>query len=356
MLTKTVLIKFISGVLSALLATTGVSATTNNGNISTQQVESIVAEAINNNPEINTITTSDASATSEEAKTEATQAQPATKAASVPLTTSKVPVTRGSVDLNTAAREAFDLINDYRESNGLPVLEWSEADAAVARTRARELAFDFSHNSASGTKTNGGENIAKSNTFASNEASIIVNGWINSPGHRANILRPNFVSAGLAVYESNGIYYWSNNFTQRMAVSGDKGTTTTKSAENGGTITVTDNNDGSVLSVGCDVIPDSEGWVTGHFEIRGIEDLDVRGDGSWIVKNAKVTAATDTGITRVRFDLLTGEIVTGRNLNKESYHNMNGLRVTWNDVKNGRKFKVKVDPNTLSWEEVKWIN
>ena len=289
--------------------------------------------------------------------TQSTQStQSVAKGASAPSTTYTAPATRGSVDLTAAAREAFDLINDYRTSNGYSALEWSEADAAVARVRAKELASNFSHTSASGTTTNGGENIAKSNTFASNEASIIVNGWINSPGHRANILRPNFVSAGLAVYESNGIYYWSNNFTQRMAVPGDKGTTTTKSTENGGTITVTDNNDGSVLSVGCDVIPDSEGWVTGHFEIREIEDLDVRGDGSWIVKNAKVTAATDTGITRVRFDLLTGEIVTGRSLNKESYHNMNGLRVTWNDVKNGRKFMVKVDPNTLSWGEVKWIN
>ena len=352
MLTKTVLIKLISGVLSALLATTGVSATTNNGNISTQQVESFVAEAINNNPEINTITTSDTSATSEETKTEATQAQPATKAASVPLTTSKVPVTRGPVDLTAAAREAFDLINDYRTSNGYSALEWSEADAAVARVRAKELASNFSHTSASGTTTNGGENIAKSNTFASNEASIIVNGWINSPGHRANILRPNFVSAGLAVYESNGIYYWSNNFTQRMAVPGDKGTTTTKSTENGGTITVTDNNDGSVLSVGCDVIPDSEGWVTGHFEIEDdMRDEDVFGDGSLIVRSANVMAVTDTGIARSHFNIV-----------ENGSFNLHGIRVTWNDIKNGRKFKVRFRHETRGneeyrfWEEVKWIN
>ena len=70
MFTKNALIKLLSGILSALMVTTGVSTATNNGNITTQQIEGIVAEAIDNTPEINSMFTSDESSVSEETKTE----------------------------------------------------------------------------------------------------------------------------------------------------------------------------------------------------------------------------------------------------------------------------------------------
>ena len=39
-----------------------------------------------------------------------------------------------------------------------------------------------------------------------------MNDWMNSEGHRANILNSDFEEIGVGCYYENGIYYWVQNF------------------------------------------------------------------------------------------------------------------------------------------------
>ncbi len=47
-----------------------------------------------------------------------------------------------------------------------------------------------------------GENLAASNE----DASAVVNGWMNSPGHRANLLNPKFTEVDTVLYLSRSIW------------------------------------------------------------------------------------------------------------------------------------------------------
>ena len=58
--------------------------------------------------------------------------------------------------------------------------------------------------------TAAGENIAMGYISAQS----VVNGWMNSSGHRANILNPSFKTIGVGAYtDSQGTIYWTQMFT-----------------------------------------------------------------------------------------------------------------------------------------------
>jgi len=122
----------------------------------------------------------------------------------------------GSTNQNTSAltedeQEVFKLINQKRTENGLSALVMDDELQNVARVKAQDMVDNnyFSHNSPTyGTpfemiKSFGitykaaGENIAgnSSNTGA-------VNAWMNSEGHKANILSNNYNYTGIAVVKS----------------------------------------------------------------------------------------------------------------------------------------------------------
>lgn len=54
-----------------------------------------------------------------------------------------------------------------------------------------------------------GENIAMGYPTAES----VVEGWMDSPGHRANIMNPNFRKIGIGLYKSNRTNYWTQLFT-----------------------------------------------------------------------------------------------------------------------------------------------
>ena len=57
-----------------------------------------------------------------------------------------------------------------------------------------------------------GENIA----FGFTTAQAVVTAWMNSPGHRANILSANFTEIGIGLSVSaQGVYYWTQEFGRR---------------------------------------------------------------------------------------------------------------------------------------------
>ncbi|MFB9446593.1 CAP domain-containing protein [Dactylosporangium vinaceum] len=54
-----------------------------------------------------------------------------------------------------------------------------------------------------------GENIA----WGQRDARAVMNAWMNSPGHRANILNCRFRNVGVAVaYDYRGVPYWTQDF------------------------------------------------------------------------------------------------------------------------------------------------
>ncbi len=119
-------------------------------------------------------------------------------------------------------QQVIDLVNEERAKAGLsPVTEAADV-AAAASVRAREITSNFSHSRPNGTYYNtaldeggvtyrgSGENIA----YGQRTAAEVMNGWMNSQGHRANILNGNYTKIGVGYYENgSGVKYWVQLFT-----------------------------------------------------------------------------------------------------------------------------------------------
>ena len=125
--------------------------------------------------------------------------------------------TTGSEDTTTASlsadeKEVFDFINKQRTNNGLSALKIDSEVQRVARIKAQDMVDNnyFAHESPTyGTPFNmlqsfkisyktAGENIAGN---SSNSAAV--NAWMNSSGHKANILNGNYNYTGIGVVSSS---------------------------------------------------------------------------------------------------------------------------------------------------------
>lgn len=98
------------------------------------------------------------------------------------------------------AKEIYEETNKERVSAGLPELVWSDELAEAADIRAEEIIDYFSHVRPDGTKCYAlgerihGENIARGPHASGSE---FVQHWMDSPGHRENILRKEFTMMGV---------------------------------------------------------------------------------------------------------------------------------------------------------------
>ena len=114
-------------------------------------------------------------------------------------------------NMNSDEKEVFDLINKQRTNNGLQALKIDNEVQKVARIKAQDMVDNnyFAHESPTyGTpfqmlksfkisyKT-AGENIA-----ANSSNSGAVNAWMNSSGHKANILNSSYNYTGIGVVSS----------------------------------------------------------------------------------------------------------------------------------------------------------
>ena len=121
------------------------------------------------------------------------------------------------------ASEVFDLVNQQRSANSQSALTYSAEASRVAQAKAEDMAASnyFSHTSPTyGSafdmlKANGvsyssaGENIAKGQTSPSS----VMKAWMNSSGHRANILSSSYRSVGIGcAADSSGTLYWVQVF------------------------------------------------------------------------------------------------------------------------------------------------
>lgn len=114
-------------------------------------------------------------------------------------------------------------VNAQRAKNGKSALTLNQSLCASARVRASEIAKDgcFSHTRPDGsgcfTAISGvsyrtaGENIAMG-TWGYYGVDEIMDGWMNSEGHRANILNGDFSEVGFGCVVVNGNGYWVQMF------------------------------------------------------------------------------------------------------------------------------------------------
>jgi uncharacterized YkwD family protein len=125
--------------------------------------------------------------------------------------------------LKAYEQQVVDLTNKERAKYGLPPLKVDLALSKVAREKSRDMAVNhyFSHNSPTYgspfemmrkfgiSYTAAGENIAKGQRTPQE----VVAAWMNSPGHRANILNKNYTHIGVG-FEENG-YIWTQQFIRK---------------------------------------------------------------------------------------------------------------------------------------------
>ena len=129
-------------------------------------------------------------------------------------------------EVKRLAKEVVTLVNQERAKLGLAPLKDNWQLARVARYKSEDMRDKnyFSHTSPTyGSPFNmmknfgikymaAGENIA----MGQQTAVLVMKSWMNSPGHKANILGKNFTEIGVGVAKNkNGTLYWTQMFIGR---------------------------------------------------------------------------------------------------------------------------------------------
>ena len=128
-----------------------------------------------------------------------------------------------SIPKEVFAKEVLELTNEERIKEGLPPLGTYSALNHAADRRGQEIehTFKFDHTRPDGrgfftvlgeydiNYSAAGENIAKGQLTPQE----VLEGWMNSPGHRQNILNSDFNNMGVGIYHYDGIIYWTQLFT-----------------------------------------------------------------------------------------------------------------------------------------------
>lgn len=131
-----------------------------------------------------------------------------------------IPDTRS---LSSHEQQVFEIVNQERAKRGLPLLKLNAELSRVARIKSQDMIDKkyFAHNSPTygspfqmmqsfGLRFSAaGENIA----YGQKTAAEVMNTWMNSSGHRANILSQAYTNIGIGVAKmSNGTLYWTQMF------------------------------------------------------------------------------------------------------------------------------------------------
>ncbi len=120
-------------------------------------------------------------------------------------------------------KQVVALVNVERAKEGLSALKIDTKVQAAAQVRAKECEQLFSHTRPNGSSfatalkeqkvsyRSAGENIA----WGQRSPEEVMRAWMNSSGHRANIMNPNFTTIGVGYYENaKGTDYWCQLFTR----------------------------------------------------------------------------------------------------------------------------------------------
>lgn len=122
----------------------------------------------------------------------------------------------------TFAEQVVELVNQERTKAGLSAVTLDQNIASAALVRAKEIETSFSHTRPNESKFStalteqgvtfkgAGENIA----WGQKSPEAVIQAWMNSEGHRANILNKNFTKIGVGYYQNAaGRNFWTQLFT-----------------------------------------------------------------------------------------------------------------------------------------------
>lgn len=136
-----------------------------------------------------------------------------------PTPSTPSPTTGQAQDSSKFAQQVLDLVNKERSKAGLGALTMNAELSKMAMVKAQDMYNNnyFDHNSPTHgspfemmkefgiTYNSAGENIAKGQSTPTQ----VMNEWMNSPGHKANILNSSYTKIGVAYYNSE----WVQEFT-----------------------------------------------------------------------------------------------------------------------------------------------
>ncbi len=132
-------------------------------------------------------------------------------------------------EIASLEQQCLDEINLVRRRNGLSRLNFYEELLPLARDYSRRMAEQnfFSHSDPDGLtvreRVEGadikwrmvGENLAYSNGYV-NPVAASLHGWMDSPGHRRNILDPDFSLTAIGVWiKEDGTVYFTEIFLKQ---------------------------------------------------------------------------------------------------------------------------------------------
>lgn len=130
-------------------------------------------------------------------------------------------------DVKTLEQQVVELVNKQRAAYGLSMVTSNWELCRVARYKSQDMINKnyFSHTSPTygspfrmmenfGIRFSAaGENIA----YGQRTPQEVMDAWMNSPGHRSNILSPSYNQVGVGVAKAaNGTFYWTQMFIKTM--------------------------------------------------------------------------------------------------------------------------------------------
>ncbi len=158
--------------------------------------------------------------TTPQQKPESTPSTPSTTPQQKPEST---PEQKPSTDFSSYQQQVLDLVNAERTKRGISALTLDSNLSSVATKKSQDMVnknyfdhtsptygspFDMMKQFGISYRT-AGENIAKGQKTPQE----VVTAWMNSEGHRKNILNPNFTNLGIGIAkDSKGTTYWTQMF------------------------------------------------------------------------------------------------------------------------------------------------
>lgn len=136
-------------------------------------------------------------------------------------------MTLSDSELSDYANQVAVLVNKERSARGLSPLRVLPKLQTAAQIRAGEITQEFDHVRPNGTSCFTiveevgldyyyvGENIAAGQSSPER----VMTAWMNSEGHRNNILDPEFMYIGVGITQKGGTIYWTQEFLKYIEYS-----------------------------------------------------------------------------------------------------------------------------------------
>ena len=124
------------------------------------------------------------------------------------------------------ANEVLTIVNKERANNGLSALKMDRSLLETAMQRAAESSIYWDHIRPDGSYcfTANSKMTRENIAYGAWTAEQVMNMWMNSSGHKANILSSDSKSIGIGCFNYNGVNYWVQCFGENEA----EGTTITE--------------------------------------------------------------------------------------------------------------------------------